>query len=82
MNLTEAINLYYFHWCFKECEDDVGWNNGDGIFCSDYEQEKLCDNGYPSIIGKDLIGSLYNNPELHCCACGKLGRGKLFLRHL
>ena len=75
----ETTKFYHYNLCFKECEDDVAWNDGDdGRSCLDYEKNKWCKNGFPTISGKSKIGSLFNNPELHCCSCGKLGRGKLF----
>ena len=62
---------------FLECKDDPTWKDNDERTCMDYKKEGDCKNGFAN-----KFGSKYKYPELHCCECGKLGKGNYLYRNI
>ena len=54
-----------------QCQDTEGWTNRFGADCDAYLHDGHC-NGYRFVAGHEwTAGDGYDNPELHCCICGK-----------
>ena len=52
------------------CTDDPAWSNFSGKGCADYASTWCSDGGFH--VGAEWTGGAqFNNPERHCCACGK-----------
>jgi len=54
----------------QESCDTVGWSNGFGYGCADYEKH-WCANGVAKVGQAWALGAFYNYPEENCCTCGK-----------
>jgi hypothetical protein len=50
------------------CRDSGTWTNGAGPTCATYKAEGWCRGG--KVLEAWTTGDAWNNPELHCCACG------------
>ena len=55
------------------CTDTPGWNNGHGFDCAFYAGAgNACAGGIAKPGFAWTLGPTFNNPELNCCACGKV----------
>jgi len=56
------------------CKDEPGWVDPFGHGCKAYEKDKHCAGG--NTLHMWIRSVEFNNPHLHCCACGGKGQGK------
>jgi hypothetical protein len=54
-----------------QCEDTAAWNNHYGQNCNNYVVNSWCGGGRAKPGSEWALGKKWNNPEDHCCACGK-----------
>lgn len=55
------------------CKDTVGFDNGQGMNCAKYVENKWCAEGQVVAGAEWTLGEKYKHPEQNCCVCGKGG---------
>ena len=54
----------------RRCADVVGFTNGYGQGCAEYEAKGWCRDGAVPADAAAFAGEKYNFPERNCCLCG------------